>query len=40
MNSRGVKIVLVAGTSESSEYLRNTRRQILLGTLPARCFGV
>ncbi len=35
-NSRGKKIVLAASTSESSEYMRSTWRQMLLGTLPAR----
>lgn len=36
MNNRGKKIVLVASTSESSEYLNSTWRQMLLGTLPSR----
>jgi radical SAM superfamily enzyme YgiQ (UPF0313 family) len=36
MGNRGKKIVLAASTSESSEYLRSTWRQMLLGTLPAR----
>ncbi len=36
MNNRGKKIVLAASTSESSEYLRSTWRQMLLGTLPSR----
>jgi radical SAM superfamily enzyme YgiQ (UPF0313 family) len=36
MSNRGKKIVLAASTSESSEYLRSTWRQMLLGTLPAR----
>jgi radical SAM superfamily enzyme YgiQ (UPF0313 family) len=36
MSNRGRKIVLAASTSESSEYLRSTWRQMLLGTLPAR----
>lgn len=36
MSIRGKKIVLAASTSESSEYLRSTWRQMLLGTLPAR----
>ncbi len=33
---RGRKIVLAASTSESSEYLSSTWRQMLLGTLPAK----
>lgn len=36
MNNRGKKIVLAASTSESSEYMRSTWRQMLLGTLPSR----
>ena len=36
MSNRGKKIVLAASTSESSEYLRSTWRQMLLGTLPSR----
>lgn len=36
MNNRGKKIVLAASTSESSEYLQSTWRQMLLGTLPSR----
>jgi radical SAM superfamily enzyme YgiQ (UPF0313 family) len=36
MENRGKKIVLAASTSESSEYLRSTWRQMLLATLPAR----
>lgn len=36
MGNRGRKIVLAASTSESSEYLNSTWRQMLLGTLPAR----
>lgn len=36
MSERGKKIVLAASTSESSEYLRSTWRQMLLGTLPAK----
>ncbi len=36
MNNRGKKIVLAASTSESSEYLSSTWRQMLLGTLPSR----
>ncbi|HVE59808.1 MAG TPA: radical SAM protein [Pyrinomonadaceae bacterium] len=36
MNDRGKKIVLAASTSESSEYMRSTWRQMLLGTLPSR----
>ncbi len=36
MSNRGKKIVLAASTSESSEYLRSTWRQMLLGTLPAK----
>ncbi len=36
MNVRGRKIVLAASTSESSEYLRSTWRQMLLATLPMR----
>lgn len=36
MNNRGKKIVLAASTSESSEYLRSTWRQMLLGTLPSK----
>jgi radical SAM superfamily enzyme YgiQ (UPF0313 family) len=36
MNARGRKIVLAASTSESSEYLRSTWRQMLLATLPMR----
>lgn len=39
MANRGRKIVLAASTSESSEYLRSTWRQMLLGTLPARYSG-
>ncbi len=36
MSNRGKKIVLAASTSESSEYLNSTWRQMLLGTLPSR----
>lgn len=36
MSISGKKIVLAASTSESSEYLNSTWRQMLLGTLPAR----
>jgi radical SAM superfamily enzyme YgiQ (UPF0313 family) len=36
MIGRGKKIVLAASTSESSEYLNSTWRQMLLGTLPSR----
>ena len=36
MGNRGKKIVLAASTSESSEYLNSTWRQMLLGTLPSR----
>ena len=36
MTDRGKKIVLAASTSESSEYLNSTWRQMLLGTLPSR----
>jgi radical SAM superfamily enzyme YgiQ (UPF0313 family) len=36
MSNRGKKIVLAASTSESSEYMRSTWRQMLLGTLPSR----
>lgn len=36
MSNRGKKIVLAASTSESSEYLSSTWRQMLLGTLPSR----
>lgn len=36
MSSNGRTIVLVASTSESSEYLQSTWRQMLLATLPAR----
>jgi radical SAM superfamily enzyme YgiQ (UPF0313 family) len=36
MGTRGKKIVLAASTSESSEYLNSTWRQMLLGTLPSR----
>ena len=36
MNNRGKKIVLAASTSESSEYLNSTWRQMLLGTLPSK----
>jgi radical SAM superfamily enzyme YgiQ (UPF0313 family) len=36
MSTRGKKIVLAASTSESSEYLNSTWRQMLLGTLPSR----
>ena len=36
MRNRGKKIVLAASTSESSEYLNSTWRQMLLGTLPSR----
>jgi len=36
MSNRGRKIVLAASTSESSEYLNSTWRQMLLGTLPSR----
>lgn len=36
MELKGKKIVLAASTSESSEYLRSTWRQMLLATLPAR----
>lgn len=36
MTSKGRKIVLAASTSESSEYLRSTWRQMLLATLPAQ----
>jgi radical SAM superfamily enzyme YgiQ (UPF0313 family) len=36
MNPAGKKIVLTASTSESSEYLKSTWRQMLLATLPAR----
>ena len=39
MSNRGKKIVLAASTSESSEYLRSTWRQMLLGTLPAKYSG-
>lgn len=39
MGNRGRKIVLAASTSESSEYLKSTWRQMLLGTLPARYSG-
>lgn len=39
MGNRGRKIVLAASTSESSEYLRSTWRQMLLGTLPSRYSG-
>lgn len=39
MSNRGKKIVLAASTSESSEYLQSTWRQMLLGTLPARYSG-
>jgi len=35
-NQQGRTIVLAASTSESSEYLRSTWRQMLLATLPAR----
>lgn len=34
--SRGRKIVLAASTSEASEYMTSTWRQMLLGTLPAK----
>ena len=36
MSDRGKLIVLAAATSESSEYLRSTWRQMLLATLPAK----
>jgi radical SAM superfamily enzyme YgiQ (UPF0313 family) len=36
MEARGRKIVLAASTSESTEYLRSTWRQMLLATLPMR----
>ena len=36
MSNRGKKIVLAASTSESSEYLNSTWRQMLLGTLPSK----
>ncbi len=36
MNNRGKKIVLAASTTESSEYMNSTWRQMLLGTLPAK----
>ena len=36
MDGRGKKIVLAASTSESSEHLRSTWRQMLLATLPAK----
>ena len=36
MASKGKRIVLAASNSESSEYLRSTWRQMLLGTLPSR----
>lgn len=36
MDTPGKKIVLAASTSESTEYLRSTWRQMLLATLPAR----
>jgi radical SAM superfamily enzyme YgiQ (UPF0313 family) len=36
MSSRGKLIVLAAATSESSEFLRSTWRQMLLATLPAK----
>ncbi len=36
MRDPGRKIVLAASTSESSEYLRSTWRQMLLATLPAQ----
>jgi radical SAM superfamily enzyme YgiQ (UPF0313 family) len=36
MNPAGKKIVLAASTSESSEYLKSTWRQMLLATLPAQ----
>lgn len=36
MSNRGKKIVLAASTSESSEYMSSTWRQMLLGTLPSR----
>jgi radical SAM superfamily enzyme YgiQ (UPF0313 family) len=36
MSSRGKLIVLAAATSESSEYLRSSWRQMLLATLPSK----
>jgi radical SAM superfamily enzyme YgiQ (UPF0313 family) len=36
MSSRGRMIVLAAATSESSEFMRSTWRQMLLATLPAK----
>jgi len=36
MANEGKKIVLAASNSESSEYRRSTRRQMLLATLPSR----
>jgi radical SAM superfamily enzyme YgiQ (UPF0313 family) len=36
MASKGKRIVLAASSSESSEYLRSTWRQMLLATLPSR----
>lgn len=36
MDTRGRKVVLAASDSESSEYLRSSWRQMLLGVLPAR----
>lgn len=40
MSSNGKRIVLAASSSESSEYLRSTWRQMLLATLPARYAGL
>jgi hypothetical protein len=40
MSSGGRKIVLAASTSESSEYMRSTWRQMLLATLPVRYAGL
>jgi hypothetical protein len=38
--SRGRKIVLAASTSESSEHMHSTWKQMLLATLPARYASV
>lgn len=40
MASRGRKIVLAASTSESSEHMHSTWKQMLLATLPARYASV
>lgn len=40
MNPRGRKIVLAASTSESSEHLHSSWKQMLLATLPSRYASV